>query len=132
MKGMFEVRLLVDAKRLGEVLLLLDGKCYNLQQRLVKKESDGVEVLEGEILPPMLMSPSPRQNKSIVVKEAILRAEQQGVKSINSGLLADQLGIARSYMSLIMSEMIKLKLVKRTSIGVFDIIHPKIPKGESK
>lgn len=132
MKALFEVRLLVDAKRLGEVLALLDGKAYNVQQRLVRREAS-VEVTEGESFGQAeLLLPVSTTNKLELVKNAIRQLEEAGTKQFRSADIADQLGITRSYISLMMSELVKSKVVKRVRIGVFDIVkHKKATNNEA-
>lgn len=116
MKTLFEVSFVVDTKRFGEVLAMLDGKVYNVKHRLLKKETvqDSQESL--------LMLPAPTEGGAIGrIKSLLTKLKHDGVMVVRTKQVAELTSTNGNYASSIMSQLADEKLVKRVKTGVFQI-----------
>lgn len=131
MKAIFELSMLVDAKRLGEVLAQLDGKVYNLRHRLVRiseETSDAAPELVLEARPDLIDVPKRRGRargayvKSNMARQMIEKLKGEGVKNITTRQIAEQIQAQTNYVSTIMSELEREGKVRRLQAGRFEVL----------
>jgi hypothetical protein len=116
MSHLFEVTFMVDQKRFGEVLALLDGKAYNVKHRLIRREAP-TEQHDQLSLP----SPELFMNKYERAKALLDKLKKDGVNVVKTKQMAELLDTEGNYMSTVMSRLAKERLIKRVKMGVFEI-----------
>lgn len=115
MSHLFEVTFMVDQKRFGEVLALLDGKVYNVKHRLIRREApEGTDQLS-------LPAPDLFMNKYERAKALVDRLKKEGVLVVKTKQMAELLETEGNYMSTLLSQLVQEKLVKRVKHGVYEI-----------
>lgn len=116
MKAFFEVTFKVDTKRLGDALVSLDGKVYDVQHRIIKID----EVDPNVKLIPHITSPK-KKGKVHQIKAFVEELKSKGIETFKTKDVVETVGLHPNYTSSILSNLQKEKLIKRVGTGVYKI-----------
>lgn len=114
-KTLFEVSFVVDARRLGEALAALEGKAYNVQHKIVKRET---EAKEPEPQAVVADSEGTSAERIIAVFEKL---RDKGVKELDTKQISQLARTHLNYTSTILTRLTDEKVLKRVGLGRYQL-----------